>query len=128
MVRTSSYQCWAGIEIFKHLSIILIRKKKLIQNQNETHTKVRNRPKTKNDNLRVFPGSLVKARRKHMGKIYLAKLIITPLFFSLFFFSFSPYPFSQWGHFNGSVLYGQSPAAKKLQRSNGRSLSVSGRK
>jgi hypothetical protein len=44
------------------------------------------------------------------------------------FFSFSPYPFSHWGHFNGSLLYGRSPAAKKLQRSNGRSLSASGRK
>jgi hypothetical protein len=55
---------------------------------------------------------LVKARRKHLGnKIHLAKLIIIPLFF-LFF---PPYPFSQWGHFNGSLLYGQSPAAKKCR-------------
>jgi len=74
--------------------------------------------KKKNDNLRVYSGSwhtrswLGQSSPKASGQDTFSQINYYTSFFS---FSFSPYPFSQWGPFNGSLLYGQSPAAKKCR-------------
>jgi hypothetical protein len=105
-----------------------------------THTKVRNLPPKKLIfyNRRVCSGSwhtsscLVKARRKHLGKIHLAKLIIIPLFFPFFFFFFLFFLFFPLTLFHSGVILMDHFCMvnllpqKKMQRSNGRSLSVSG--